>query len=56
MEKRDTNFGQNGCETWEIIQLAIDMFVYIFLMGKKKENFFEKCLSVRLPVREICVH
>ena len=23
------------------------MYVYIFLIRKKKENFFEKCLSVR---------
>ena len=23
------------------------MYIYIFLIRKKKENFFEKCLSVR---------
>ena len=52
MEKRDNNFGQKyviGGEIGEIIKICMDM--YIFMIRKKKENFFEKCLSVRLSVR-----
>ena len=30
--------------------------VYIFLNRKKKENFFEKCLSVRPSVRKSYIH
>ena len=28
------------------------MYLHIFLIRKKKENFFEKCLSVRPSVRK----
>ena len=46
MEKRNTNFGQKYVigETYNQDRYG---HVYIFLIRKKKENFFEKCVSVR---------
>ena len=47
-KKRYTNFGHRGVDIGEIIEMGIDMYVYIFLIRKKKENFLEKCLCVRV--------
>ena len=44
-KKRYTNFGQNGCEIWEIIEIGID--VYIYSWSGRKKKLFGKNLSVR---------
>ena len=42
MEKRYTNFGQNGGEIWKIIEIGIDMYIYSWSGGKNKTNILNQ--------------
>ena len=46
MEKICTNFGQNGDEFWELIEIGIDMYIYSWSGGKNKTFSKNVCPSV----------
>ena len=50
-KKRYTNFGHRGGGVYFRNNRDRYTHVYIFLIRKKKENFFEKCMYVRPSVR-----
>ena len=47
LEKKYTNFGQNGGEIWKIIEIGIDMYIYSWSARKKKTFLKNVYPSVR---------
>ena len=55
-KKRYTNFGQNGGEIWDIVEIGIDMYIYSWSAWKKKTFSKNVCPFVRPSVRKSYVH
>ena len=47
-----TNFGQNGGEIWEIVDIGIDMYIYSWSAEKNKT--FSKNVSPSVRAQKLC--